>query len=105
MVDTVSFVVPPDSILTTLSCVPFRREIPVAQSPSHSEGSLRRGPGDFSDVIEFGNFTDVFPPAFDLLSRNSKPEPQVQGIYSLSAGHPSVGEIPQTRSYLVELTV
>jgi hypothetical protein len=101
VVDTVSFVVPPASILETF----IVRSFPPGDTPSSEPFSLRRGPGDFSDVIEFGNFPEVSPPGFDLLRINSKPGPQGPGIYSLSVGHPSLGEIPQTRSYLVELTV
>ena len=100
LVDAVSFVVPQGATLTTF----IVRSFPPGSSFSSAPFSLRRGPGDFSEVIEFGNFPSLAPPGIDLLQFSSVPGPQGPGIYALSVGHPSLA-LPETRSYQVEFTV
>jgi hypothetical protein len=101
LVDALSFVVPAGDALTTFVV----RSFPPGATFSSAPFSLRRGPGDFSEVIEFGNFVSLAPPGIDLLQFSSMPGPQGPGIYALSVGHPSLaGAFPETRSYQVEFT-
>jgi len=100
VVDAVSFVVPADNVLTSFVVLSF----PPGDLFSSAPFALRRGPGDFSEVIEFGNYASASPPGFDLLKVSSAPGPQGPGAYALSVGHPALGAIPETRSYVVEFT-